>query len=90
MADFLLPFMELSVLQTKNNRAMKTSQLFAQDNNGSISTLHTFRFDSCKAIASKRTPTLRPTLVNPTLKVCYKNGLLHRGMIMRLGPTGYE
>ena len=55
--------------QTKNNRAMKTSQLFTQDNNGSISTLHTFRFDSCKGIAAKRTPTLRPTLVNPTLKV---------------------
>ncbi|XP_064649340.1 helicase domino-like isoform X3 [Lineus longissimus] len=53
---------------TKNNRPMRTSQLFHQDNNGSITTLHTMRFDAAKSIAAKRVPTLRPTLVSPTQK----------------------
>ena len=47
---------------------MRTSQLFHQDNNGSITTLFSLRFDSMKSIATKRTPTLRPTLANPTMK----------------------
>ena len=33
-----------------------------------MTTLHAFRFDCIKNVASKRTPTLRPTLVNPTMK----------------------
>ena len=56
------------MLQTKNNRPMRTSQIHAQDNNGAVTTLFTLHFDSVKSIASKRTPTLRPTLANPTLK----------------------
>lgn len=47
---------------------MKTSQLFLQDNQNSVTMLHSLRFDSVKCIAAKRTPTLRPTLVNPTQK----------------------
>ncbi len=47
---------------------MRTSQLFVQDSNTAVTTLFSLRFDSCKAIATKRTPTLRPTLANPTLK----------------------
>lgn len=47
---------------------MKTCHLYAQDNNQALSTLHNLRFDSCKSIASKRSPTVRPTLANPTLK----------------------
>ncbi|XP_064613460.1 helicase SRCAP-like isoform X3 [Liolophura sinensis] len=57
-----------SSTQTKNNRPMKTSQLFLQDNQNSVTMLHSLRFDSIKCIAGKRTPTLRPTLVNPTQK----------------------
>ena len=56
------------LLQTKNNRPMRTSQLFLQDNHGSLTKQHSDRFDTCKAIAAKRTPTLRPTLTNPMLK----------------------
>jgi E1A-binding protein p400 len=56
------------IYKTKNNRPMRTSQIHAQDNNAALTTLFTLRFDSVKSIASKRTPTLRPTLANPTLK----------------------
>ena len=47
---------------------MRTSQLYAQDNNNSLTHLHSQRFDSCKSIASKRQLPVRPMLANPTLK----------------------
>ena len=47
---------------------MRTSQLYLQDNNESITKLYSVRFDAVKAVANKRTPTIRPTLANPTLK----------------------
>ena len=47
---------------------MRTSQLYVQDGNSAVTTLFSVRFDSTKAMAAKRTPTLRPTLANPTLK----------------------
>ena len=47
---------------------MRTNQLHAQDNNGSLTTLFSVRFDSSKSIANKRTPTFRPTVANPTVK----------------------
>lgn len=47
---------------------MRTSQLFVQDSNGSVTFLHSLRFDSMKAIATKRPATMRQTLINPTLK----------------------
>lgn len=47
---------------------MKTDQLYSQDCGSSVTTLHAFRFDCIKNVAGKRTPTLRPTLVNPTMK----------------------
>lgn len=47
---------------------MRTSQLFVQDNNNAVTMLHSLRFDSSKSIAGKRPPTLKQTLVNPTLK----------------------
>ncbi|XP_041347993.1 helicase SRCAP-like isoform X2 [Gigantopelta aegis] len=56
------------IYKTKNNRPMKTSQLFIQDANHSVTMLFTLRFDSIKGIATKRPPTLRQTLVNPTMK----------------------
>lgn len=55
-------------LQTKNNRPMRTSQLFVQDNHQAISMLYSLRFDGVKGIATKRPPPLKQTLVNPTLK----------------------
>ena len=55
-------------LQTKNNRPMKTSQIHGQDSNNGVTLLYSLRFDSVKGIATKRPPTMRQTLVNPTLK----------------------
>ncbi|XP_076106363.1 helicase domino-like isoform X3 [Mytilus galloprovincialis] len=54
--------------KTKNNRPMRTSQLFVQDNQNAISMLYSLRFDGVKGIATKRPPPLKQTLVNPTLK----------------------
>ncbi|KAK3606446.1 hypothetical protein CHS0354_041388 [Potamilus streckersoni] len=54
--------------KTKTNRPMKTSQLHSQDSSNGITILYTLRFDSVKAIAVKRPPTMRQTLVNPLLK----------------------
>ena len=47
---------------------MRTSQLYINDNSAAITTLWNLRCDSVKAIAAKRTPTLKPTLANPTQK----------------------
>lgn len=47
---------------------MRTSQLYIQDSNNSVTMLYSLRFDSVKGIAGKRPPTLRQTLVNPTMK----------------------
>ena len=47
---------------------MKTGHMYNEDSGSSVTTLHAFRFDCIKNVASKRTPTLRPTLVNPTMK----------------------
>nr|XP_045582866.1 helicase domino-like isoform X2 [Procambarus clarkii] len=52
----------------KSSRPMRTSQLFAQDNNSSFSSLYCTRFETIKNIAIKRTPTTKPPLVNPTHK----------------------
>lgn len=38
------------------------------DNSGAVTTLNNLRFDCVKSIAAKRTPTLKPTLANPTQK----------------------
>ncbi|XP_052268550.1 helicase domino-like isoform X1 [Dreissena polymorpha] len=53
---------------TKGNRAMKTGQIHSQDNNNGMTILYSLRFDSSKSIAAKRPPSMRQTLVNPTLK----------------------
>ncbi|XP_070205034.1 helicase domino-like isoform X4 [Littorina saxatilis] len=57
-----------SSYKTKNNRPMKTSQLFTQDNYSSISLLYSLRFDSVKAMAAKRPAPMRQSLNNPSLK----------------------
>ncbi|XP_061196592.1 helicase domino-like [Saccostrea echinata] len=56
------------IYKTKNNRPMRTSQLYIQDNNQAVTMLYSFRFESAKQIAGKRPPPLKQTLVNPTLK----------------------
>ncbi|OWF46679.1 helicase domino-like isoform X2 [Mizuhopecten yessoensis] len=56
------------IYKTKNNRPMRTSQLYVQDGNQAITMLHSLRFDSAKTLAAKRPPTLKQTLVSPTPK----------------------
>ncbi|XP_022342498.2 helicase domino-like isoform X2 [Crassostrea virginica] len=56
------------IYKTKNNRPMRTSQLYIQDNSQAVTMLYSFRFESAKQIAAKRPPPLKQTLVNPTLK----------------------
>ncbi|KAK6192826.1 hypothetical protein SNE40_004231 [Patella caerulea] len=54
--------------QSKNNRPMRTSNLFLQKGNADIKMLYSSRFDLVKAVSNKRTPTLKQTLANPTLR----------------------
>ena len=51
-----------------NNRPMKTSALFAQDNNTAWSSMYANRFENIKAVANKRSPTTKPLVVNPSMK----------------------
>jgi E1A-binding protein p400 len=50
------------IYKTKSNRAMRTNQLYLQDNCKASTTLYTLRFDAIKAMAAKRTPPVRPQL----------------------------
>uniref|UniRef100_A0A1B6LJA9 Myb-like domain-containing protein n=1 Tax=Graphocephala atropunctata TaxID=36148 RepID=A0A1B6LJA9_9HEMI len=55
--------------QTKCSRPMKTSQMFLQDNNTSYTQVMNARFETIRAIANKRTPTMKPLLNNkPDMK----------------------
>lgn len=47
--------------QTKNNRPIKTSQLYGQDSYAAVTTLYSGRFDMIKSLANKRQPPLRQT-----------------------------
>ena len=47
---------------------MKTGQIHSQDSNNKLTILYNLRFESVKGIATKRPPTMRQTLINPTLK----------------------
>jgi E1A-binding protein p400 len=51
-----------------NTRPMKTSTLYAQDNNTAWSAMYANRFESIKAVANKRSPTTKPLVVNPSMK----------------------
>ncbi|XP_022250926.1 helicase domino-like [Limulus polyphemus] len=56
------------IYKTKNNRPMRTSQLYMQDNNNTFTSLYNNRFETIKSVANKRTPTLKPLFVNPAGK----------------------
>ncbi|KAH9383842.1 hypothetical protein HPB48_025612 [Haemaphysalis longicornis] len=56
------------IYKTKNNKPMRTGQLFSQDCNQAFSLLYGTRFDTIRGVASKRTPTLKPHFTNPTAK----------------------
>ncbi|XP_076286564.1 domino helicase isoform X6 [Lasioglossum baleicum] len=56
------------VSESKTNRPMKTSQLYIQDKNHSFTLMCCQRFDTIKSVSNKRTPTVKPLLVNPLMK----------------------
>lgn len=56
---------KLSLPTAKAGRPLRTSQLAMQDKNQAFSSLYSQRYDSMKAIANKRAPTTRPSLLPP-------------------------
>ncbi|XP_053987837.1 helicase domino isoform X5 [Hylaeus volcanicus] len=54
--------------QQNKTKAMKTSQLYNQDKNHSFTLMCCQRFDTIKSVSNKRTPTVKPLLVNPLMK----------------------
>ncbi|XP_043921504.1 E1A-binding protein p400 isoform X2 [Protopterus annectens] len=58
-----------SIYKTKNNRPLRTSQIYAQDECATHTQLYTTRFELMKMIASKRSPPIKPLLgMNPFQK----------------------
>ncbi|XP_024084966.1 helicase domino isoform X2 [Cimex lectularius] len=54
--------------QIKAGRPLRTSQLYQQDNNTSMTQVMNTRFDAIRAVSNKRAPTIKPLLVDPTMK----------------------
>jgi len=57
-------------------RALKTSQLFTQDNGASYLKMITERADVILGLAAKRAPPVKPVFTNPTFKNPKNSGLL--------------
>ncbi|XP_071446621.1 helicase domino isoform X2 [Hetaerina americana] len=49
-------------------RPLRTAQLFAQDGNASLARLYARRFDNIRLLSGRRTPSVKPVLVNPTIR----------------------
>lgn len=49
-----------AVFQSKNNRPLRTGQLYAQDENATHTQLYTSHFDLMKMTAGKRSPPIKP------------------------------
>ncbi|XP_025163314.1 helicase domino isoform X6 [Harpegnathos saltator] len=59
---------QLGEQQSKGNKPMRTSQLHYQDKNQSFTQMSIQRFDIFKNVSNKRTPTVKPMLVTPSMK----------------------
>ncbi|XP_034547235.1 E1A-binding protein p400 isoform X3 [Notolabrus celidotus] len=58
-----------SIYKSKNNRPLRTSQIYTQDDNATHIQLYNSRFELMKIIASKRSPPIKPLLgMNPFQK----------------------
>lgn len=69
----------------KNCRAMRTSQLYASDNNSSFTKLMRQKFDNIKTVMVKKAPQLKQMLVNPTMK-----NPKHAALLAEYGITNYD
>lgn len=52
----------------KSGRPLRTSQIFQQDNNSSLSQVMNSRFDAIRSVSNRRAPTVKPLLVDPAMK----------------------
>ncbi|XP_028905954.1 E1A-binding protein p400 isoform X5 [Ornithorhynchus anatinus] len=58
-----------NIYKSKNNRPLRTSQIYAQDENATHTQLYTNHFDLMKMTAGKRSPPIKPLLgMNPFQK----------------------
>uniref|UniRef100_A0A7G3AY70 Putative snf2 family dna-dependent atpase n=1 Tax=Lutzomyia longipalpis TaxID=7200 RepID=A0A7G3AY70_LUTLO len=69
----------------KNSRSMRTSQLYASDNNSTFTKLMRQKFDNIKQVMVKKTPQLKQVLVNPTMK-----NPKHAALLAEYGITNYD
>ena len=47
---------------------MRTAQLYSQDANQSFTSLYLKHFENVREVSNKRAPTVKPLLVNPSVK----------------------
>ncbi|XP_073971581.1 domino helicase isoform X3 [Rhodnius prolixus] len=52
----------------KSGRPLRTSQLYQQDNNSSMTQVMNSRFDAIRSVSNRRAPTVKPLLVDPAMK----------------------
>lgn len=69
----------------KTIRALRTSQLFINDNNNAFTKLMKSNFDFIKAAYMKKPPTLKQVLVNPSMK-----NPKHAAVLSEFGVTNYD
>lgn len=69
----------------KGIRALRTSQLFINDNNMSFTKMMKTNFDFIKAAFMKKAPQLKQMLVNPSMK-----NPKHASVLIEFGVTNYE
>ncbi|KAL0125638.1 hypothetical protein PUN28_004615 [Cardiocondyla obscurior] len=58
----------VSEQQSKSNRSMRTSQLHNQDRNNSFTSTGGQRYEIMKSVSNKRTPTVKPSIINPMMR----------------------
>ncbi|GAB0094678.1 Myb-like domain-containing protein [Sergentomyia squamirostris] len=68
-----------------SSRAMRTNQLYASDNNSSFTKLMRQKFDNIKTVMTKKSPQLKPMLVNPSMK-----NPKHAALLAEYGITNYD
>lgn len=56
------------VSENKANRSLRTSQLHNQDKNNSFTMMGNQRYEIVKSESNKRTPTVKPLLINPLMR----------------------
>lgn len=56
------------MFQLKSGRPLRTSQLYQQDNNSSMTQVMNSRFDAIRSVSNRRAPTVKPLLVDPAMK----------------------